>query len=76
MSSSLDASTPSGRVSAATRPLRRLTLELFVIIALKVALLALLWWLLFARQPTPDTSPAAISRVLAPGAASTGEVRP
>jgi len=76
MSSSLDASTPTGRATAASQPLRRLTLELFVVIALKVALLALLWWLLFARQPAPDASPAAISRVLAPSAATTGEVRP
>ena len=50
------------------RPLRRLTLELFVVIALKIALLLLIWWLLFAPQPKPDTSPDAIARRLAPAA--------
>lgn len=54
------------RLVLPTRPLRRLTLELFVVIALKIALLMLIWWLLFAPQPKPDTSPAAIARRLAP----------
>jgi len=48
--------------------LRRLTLELFVIIALKIVLLMLIWWLLFAPHPKPDTSPSAIARRLAPAA--------
>ena len=48
------------------QPLQRLTLELFGIIALKVVLLMLIWWLLFAPQPKPDTSPQAIARLLAP----------
>jgi hypothetical protein len=50
------------------RPLRRLALELFVVIALKIALLMLIWWLLFAPQPKPDTSPDAMARRLAPAA--------
>ena len=54
--------------SLSFRPLRRLTLELFVIIALKIVLLMLIWWLLFAPQPKPDTSPDAIAHLLAPAA--------
>jgi len=54
--------------SLSFRPLRRLTLELFVIIALKIVLLMLIWWLLFAPHPKPDTSPSAIARRLAPAA--------
>jgi hypothetical protein len=55
-------------VNVLRRPLRRLTLELFVVIALKIALLMLIWWLLFAPQPKPDTSPDAMARRLAPAA--------
>ncbi len=57
---------PSPAVAAASRPLRRLTVDLFVVIALKIALLLLIWWVLFAPQPRPDVSPAAISAHLAP----------
>jgi hypothetical protein len=55
-------------VNVLRRPLRRLTLELFVIITLKIAVLLLIWWLLFAPQPKPDVSPDAIARRLAPAA--------
>lgn len=48
------------------QPLRRLTLELFGISVLKITLLMLIWWLLFAPQPRPDASPQAIARLLAP----------
>ena len=48
------------------RPLRRLTFELFGVIALKIALLMVIWWIVFAPQPKPDTSPAAIAHRLAP----------
>lgn len=48
------------------RPLRRLTLELFGVVALKIALLTLIWWVAFAPQPKPDTSPEAIAQRLAP----------
>lgn len=68
MPHSTSSGTPLDRTPASARPLRRLTLELFVVIALKIALLVLLWWLLFAPQPKPDVSPAAISRLLAPAA--------
>ncbi|MFI4959550.1 MAG: cytochrome oxidase putative small subunit CydP, partial [Lysobacterales bacterium] len=52
--------------NAPPRPLRRLTLELFGLIALKIVLLMLIWWLVFAPQPKPDVSPAAIADRLAP----------
>jgi hypothetical protein len=58
------------------RPLRRLTLELFVVIALKITLLLLIWWLLFAPQPKPDVSAAAISRLFAPTPTALPEARP
>jgi hypothetical protein len=56
--------------------LRRLTLELFVVIALKITLLLLIWWLLFAPQPKPDVSAAAISRLFAPTPTALPEARP
>jgi hypothetical protein len=54
--------------SLSLKPLHRLTLELFAVIAIKIALLLLIWWLLFAPQAKPDTSPDAIARRLAPAA--------
>ncbi|OOG59596.1 cytochrome oxidase putative small subunit CydP [Rhodanobacter sp. C03] len=48
------------------RPLRRLTFELFGVIALKIAVLMLIWWVAFAPQPKPDASPDAIAHRLAP----------
>jgi hypothetical protein len=68
MPQSTSSSTPLDRAPTPARPLRRLTLELFVVIALKIALLVLLWWALIAPQPKPDVSPASISRLLAPAA--------
>ena len=68
--------TPFDRTPASARPLRRLTLELFVVIALKIALLVLLWWLLFAPQPKPDVSPAAVTRLLAPAAPAATAAQP
>ncbi|WP_449423750.1 cytochrome oxidase putative small subunit CydP [Rhodanobacter lindaniclasticus] len=56
------------REAVSARPLRRLSVELFALVLVKVALLALLWWLVFAPQPRPDASPAAIERLLAPAA--------
>lgn len=55
-------------------PLRRLTLELFGVIALKIAVLSLIWWMVFAPQPKPDTSPDAVAQRLAPASHSTPEV--
>lgn len=65
---------PVTTTTTPARPLRRLTLELFVVIALKITLLLLIWWLLFAPQPKPDVSAAAISRLFAPTPAA--EARP
>jgi len=56
--------------------LRRLTVELLVVIALKMALLLLIWWLVFAPQPKPDASAGAISRLFAPTPAALPDARP
>lgn len=66
MSSSAASNAPSENAGTPQRPLRRLTLELFGIVALKIAALLLIWWVVFAPQPKPDVSPAAISHLLAP----------
>ena len=58
------------------RPLRRLTLELFAVVALKLAALSVIWWVAFAPQPRPDASPAAIAERLAPANFATPESRP
>jgi hypothetical protein len=68
--------TPTESISTPLRRLRRLTLELFVVIALKIALLLLIWWLLFAPRPKPDVSPAAITQLLAPTSNAPAEARP
>ncbi len=62
--------------STPSRPLRRLTLELFGIIALKLALLMLIWWVAFAPHVRPDASPAAIADRLAPASRALPEHRP
>ena len=69
-------SSPPDNFHMSQRPLRRLTLELFGIIALKVAVLMLIWWVVFAPQPKPDVSPAAIAQRLAPTSQAPSEVRP
>lgn len=58
------------------RPLRRLSVELFALVLAKIALLALLWWIAFAPHPKPDSSPAAIERLLAPAAMPAQGVHP
>jgi hypothetical protein len=58
------------------RPLRRLTLELFGVVALKIVLLLLIWWLVFAPHPKPDASPDAIAHLLAPTSHSSPEGHP
>ncbi|MHB1272675.1 MAG: cytochrome oxidase putative small subunit CydP [Rhodanobacter sp.] len=68
MSSSVVCHSQAADSGPARRPLRRLTFELFAIVALKIVLLTLIWWLLFAPHPKPDASPAAIARLLAPSA--------
>ncbi|WP_460875413.1 cytochrome oxidase putative small subunit CydP [Rhodanobacter koreensis] len=66
MSGSAASSAPTENASVAPRPLRRLTLELFGVIILKITLLMLIWWVAFAPQPKPDTSPDAIAHRLSP----------
>ncbi|MGH8157065.1 MAG: cytochrome oxidase putative small subunit CydP [Rhodanobacter sp.] len=66
MSSSASSSPSAGNIKAQSKPLHRLTAELFVVIALKIALLTLIWWVAFAPQPKPDVSPDAIAHRLAP----------
>ncbi|KRE89865.1 hypothetical protein ASG87_02635 [Frateuria sp. Soil773] len=48
------------------RPLRRLGVELVLLVVAKIALLTLIWWVAIAPHPKPDTRPAAIERLLAP----------
>ncbi|MBQ4855408.1 hypothetical protein IMW82_12085 [Rhodanobacter sp. B2A1Ga4] len=76
MSSSPVSSTSAGTFDKPPRPLRRLTLELFGIVALKIAALTLIWWVVFAPQPKPDVSPAAIAQRLAPTAHAPSETQP
>ncbi|WEN16058.1 hypothetical protein PY254_05130 [Rhodanobacter sp. AS-Z3] len=64
------------RNGAPPRPLRRLTLELFGVIALKIAALTLIWWVVFAPQPKPDASAAAIAERLAPTKSALQELHP
>lgn len=76
MSRSAVSHTPPESFSAPRRPLRRLTLELFGIIALKIAALTLIWWVVFAPQPKPDVNPDAIAQRLAPTAHAPPEIQP
>jgi hypothetical protein len=66
MSSYTASSSPSKEIGTARRPLRRLTVELFAIVALKIALLMVIWWVAFAPHPKPDASADAIAHRLAP----------
>ena len=66
MSSSMASSSPAKETRAARRPLRRLTVELFAIVVLKIAVLMLIWWVAFAPHPKPDASADAIAHRLAP----------
>ncbi|WP_426702013.1 cytochrome oxidase putative small subunit CydP [Rhodanobacter sp. Col0626] len=58
------------------RPLRRLTVELFGVVALKIMLLTLIWWVAFAPQPKPDVSPDAVAHRLAPTSQTPTEGHP
>ncbi len=69
-------SSSTATVATPSRPLRRLTFELFVVIALKITLLLLIWSLLFAPQPKPDVSPAAMLQLFAPASAALPEAHP
>ncbi|HJW06726.1 MAG TPA: hypothetical protein VJ527_09575 [Rhodanobacter sp.] len=76
MSDSAISSVPPASLRGAPRPLRRLTFELFGIVALKLAALVLIWWVVFAPQPKPDVSPAAVAQRLAPAVPAPTEARP
>ncbi|RCS29709.1 hypothetical protein DEO45_11220 [Rhodanobacter denitrificans] len=76
MSSPAVSSVPPEGLRTPPRPLRRLTLELFGIVALKIAALALIWWVVFAPQPKPDASPGAIAQRLAPTVHAPPEAQP
>ncbi|AGG90432.1 cytochrome oxidase putative small subunit CydP [Rhodanobacter denitrificans] len=69
-------SVPPEGLHTPPRPLRRLTFELFGIVALKIAALALIWWVVLAPQPKPDASPDAIAQRLAPSAPVSPEAQP
>jgi hypothetical protein len=66
MPSSAVSSASTEQLNASRRPLRRLTLELLGVIALKIVLLTLIWWVAFAPHPKPDVSADAIAHRLAP----------
>jgi len=76
MSSSVVCHPQADDSGSARRPLHRLTFELCAIVALKIVLLTLIWWLLFAPHPKPDASPAAIAQRLAPSSHAPAEGRP
>lgn len=51
---------------------RRYARELALVVAVKIALLLLIWFALIAPQPRADTSPAAVERHLVTPAATAG----
>lgn len=69
-------SAESFRIAVQRKPLRRLSVELFLVVLAKIALLALIWWLAFAAHPKPDSSPAAIERLLMPSTPPSPGTRP
>ncbi|WP_233511147.1 cytochrome oxidase putative small subunit CydP [Dyella psychrodurans] len=71
-------SPPTGSVSSSPpgRPLRRLSIELILIVLAKIAFFALIWWIVAAHYPRPDTRPAAIEHLLAPSTHSSPETKP
>ncbi|MFK2873894.1 cytochrome oxidase putative small subunit CydP [Dyella lipolytica] len=58
------------------RPLRRLSVELILIVLAKIAFLSLIWWIVASHYPRPDTRPAAIEHLLAPSPSTTPEAKP
>jgi hypothetical protein len=58
------------------RPLKRLVLELAVIIVAKLALLMLIWYVAIRPLPRADVSPAGVGRAFSPVSASTQESHP
>jgi hypothetical protein len=57
-------------------PLRRLSVELVLIVLAKIAFFSLLWWFVAAHYPRADTRPSAIAHLFAPSTSSTPEAKP
>jgi hypothetical protein len=53
-----------GAIWSRTSEARRFGREIVVVIALKAALLTLLWWVAIQPAPRADTSPAAVAKHL------------
>ena len=69
----MDTSSPSACHSwFRSRDGHRFGIEFALIVLVKIALLVVIWYLLFAPQPRPDTSPAAVARHLLAPAADSG----
>jgi hypothetical protein len=64
------------RLSVPRNPLRRLSVELILIVLAKIAFFALIWWFVAAHYPHPNTNPAAIEHLLAPSTSPTPEAKP
>lgn len=58
------------------KPLKRLAVELAVIVVAKLALLMLIWYVAIRPLPRADVSPAGVDRMLAPASASTQGTSP
>ena len=64
------------RPSSPRSPLRRLSVELILIVLAKIVFLSLIGWYLSAHYPRTDTRPAAVERLLAPPPSSKPESKP
>ena len=64
----MDTSSPHARRSwFRSRDGHRFGVEFALIVLVKIALLVMIWYMFFAPQPHPDTSPGAVERhLLAP----------
>ncbi|MEX1827860.1 cytochrome oxidase putative small subunit CydP [Luteibacter sp. CQ10] len=58
------------------KPLKRLAVELSLIVVAKLALLMLIWYVAIRPLPRADVSPAGVDRMLAPASASTQGTSP
>jgi hypothetical protein len=61
---------PNPATTDPPRPLRRLGLELVLLVLAKIAFISLIWWIVAAHYERPDTRPAAIEHLLAPAPSS------
>ncbi|MDF4003802.1 hypothetical protein P3W33_10420 [Luteibacter sp. PPL552] len=58
------------------KPLRRLALDLCLLVVAKLALLMLIWYVAIRPLPRADISPAGVDRMLSPISASTQGTSP